>query len=99
MAKMRNNCVPCALAGWVCQPFVCDVFGAIRSDARKLISTLINKRLALAPMERPTEVGKRFWSAVTSAALARAAVQLARLTALDSAGLCPGGVLALRVAL
>ena len=98
MAKMRNNCVPCALAGWVCQPFVRDVFGAIRSDARKIISTFINKRLTLSPMERPAEVGKRFWSAVTSAALARAAVQLARLPALDSAGLCPGGVLALRTA-
>ena len=58
----------------MCQPFMCDVFGAIRSDARKLICTPINKRLALAPMERPTEVGKRFWSAVTSAALARARV-------------------------
>ena len=43
-------------------------------------------------------VGKWFWSAITSAALARAAVQLARLTALDSADLCPEGVLALHTA-
>ena len=49
-------------------------------------------------MERPSEVGKRFWSAVTAAAVARAAVQLARLTALDSPDLCPEGVLALRTA-
>jgi hypothetical protein len=96
--KMKRNCVPCARAGWVCQPFVCDVFGAVRCDARRLIATLINKKLALAPMERPSEVGKRFWSAVTSAALARAAVQLARLTALDSADLCPDGVLGLHTA-
>ena len=80
------------------QPFVCDVFGAIRSDARKLITTLIQKRLLRNPSERPAEVGKRFWSAVTTAAVARAAVQLARLATLDCSELCPEGLLSLRTA-
>ena len=98
VAKMRRNAEPCARAGWVCQPFVCDVFGAIRSDARKLITTLIQKRLLRNPSERPAEVGKRFWSAVTTAAVARAAVQLARLATLDCSELCPEGLLSLRTA-
>jgi hypothetical protein len=98
LAKMKRNSEPCARAGWVCQPFACDVFGAVRSEARRLVAALINKRLAFAPMERPSEVGRRFWSAITTATLARAAVQLARLTAMDSTPLCPEGVLALRTA-
>ena len=68
------------------------------SYTRRVIARLINKRVAMAPIERPSKVGKRLWSAVTATALGRAAVQLARLTALDGADLCPQGVLALRTA-
>ena len=64
----------------------------------KLITTLIQKRLLRNPSERPAEVGKRFWSAVTTAAVARAAVQLARLATLDCSELCPEGLLSLRTA-
>ena len=79
-------------------PFVCDVFGAIRSDARQIVSILINKRLNLTPTERPAEVGNQYWSAVTAAAVGKAAVTLAKLAAVDSVGLCPMGVLSLQTA-
>ena len=98
VAKIKKNRENCARAGWFCQPFICDVPGTIRSDARQIVVTLINRRLAQAPTERTAEVSKRYWSAVTAAALGRAAVALTKLTAMDSAGLCPGGVLSLNTA-
>ena len=49
VAKMRKNAEACARAGWVYQPFVVDVFGAVRADARRIIARLTTTRLTLAP--------------------------------------------------
>ena len=42
--KFRQNTAACAAAGWVCKTFVDDVYGALRTDARKLISEVIARR-------------------------------------------------------
>ena len=65
-------------------PFVADTFGAVRGDAGSFVGTVISRNTeALEPL-LPHEAGQAVWSAVTGAAVYRAASQLSRAASLDS---------------
>ena len=61
-----------------------DTYGAIRTDARALVSRLIHRHHQRFFPLTEAEVGKAVWSAVSSAAISRAACQLGRLTIVDN---------------
>ena len=57
-------------------PFVADAYGVLRTDARYMVSTLIQcHHSRFAPLTA-AEVGRAVWSTVSAAAVARAAMQL-----------------------
>ena len=84
-AKCRKYRKACDEEGWDFMPFVADTFGAVRSDARSFVGSIISRKTeAFAPL-LPHEAGQAFWSAVTGAAVYRASSQLSRAASLD----CP----------
>ena len=66
-------------------PFVADTFGAVRSDARSFVGTIIQrKEEAFTPLLAfPTKLGRRF-GARSGAAVHRAASQLSRAALTDN---------------
>ena len=66
--KIAKYGAKCAAEGWSFKPFIVDVYGAARADARHLISQII-KKYQRAPM--------------SAAAVMRAAPELHRLSQLD----------------
>ena len=83
-AKCRKYTKACADEGWDFMPFVTDTFGAVRSDARSFVSSVIKRKgESFAPL-LPHEAGQAIWSAVSGAAVYRAASQLSRTALLDS---------------
>ena len=86
--KIRKNTAPCASAGWTCKPFVADVFGALHADARKLLAELIARHASdFQPLTRGA-AGRTIYSTITGAAVARAAIQIARHARMDA----PAGI-------
>ena len=81
--KRRKSEVPCRAVGWTFRPFVADTFGAFHCNARALVSRLISRHHGKFLPLTEAEVGKAVWSAVSSAAVGRAAMQLGRLTVAD----------------
>ena len=82
-SKNKRSLALCESAGWSFSPFVADTFGAIRCDARAFITRVIKRHTSrFAPMT-DTDVGAATWSAITSAVVARAAMQLGRLSIID----------------
>ena len=61
-----------------------DTYGALRSDARILISRLVSRGYQRFSPLSEAEVGKAAWCGVSSAAISRAASQLGRLTIADN---------------
>ena len=88
VAKLRKSDAACTAAGWTCYPFVADTFGALHAGARTLISALMARNAARFFPLTPAAAGRAIWSAVTAAAVARAAVQINRHRLLDS----PAGI-------
>ena len=83
LGKMRKNMDACIEAGWTAMPFVVDTFGAIRVDARQLISQFIWKKgIHFFPLTQAV-AGRAIWSAVTAAAVARAAKEICRHQTID----------------
>ena len=73
----------CQAHGWEFMPFVADAYGALRTDARDMVSTLIQRHhTKFAPLTE-AEVGRAVWSTVSAAAVARAAMQLSRMLQAD----------------
>ena len=94
--KIRKYRRVCDRAGWDFLPFAADTFGAVRSDARSFVNTIIYRKCdAFAPLE-PHQVGQHIWSAISSAAVQRAATQLARAEARDNPAGMPLGCLDLQ---
>ena len=81
--KQRKYQEACQAAGWLFQPFVADVYGAVRCDARGLITRFIKRFHHRFFPEDEAAAGQAIWSAISSAALSRAAMQLGRLSAAD----------------
>ena len=76
----------CQAHGWEFMPFVADAYGALRTDARDMVSTLIQRHhTKFAPLTE-AEVGRAVWSTVSAAAVARAAMQLSRMLQADRNG-------------
>ena len=84
MAKERKSKEACRAAGWDFQPFVADTYGALRYDARNLISRLISRHHARFFPLSEAEAGSAVWSAISAAAVSRAAFQLGRLMTMDN---------------
>ena len=82
-AKNRKSLALCNAIGWNFQPFVADSFGALKSDARNMVSRLINRHHERFSPLTQEEAGRAIWSTITSAIMARVAMQLGRLTILD----------------
>ena len=81
--KIKKSQEACRAAGWVFQPFVADTFGALRSNARTFVTRFIkNYHHRIADDEQ--QAGKAVWSAISAAAISRAAQQLGRLTIADN---------------
>ena len=80
--KIKKSHDICAAAGWTFLPFVADTFGAIRSDARALVSKIIKKFGTRSLLRSEADAGAAIWSAITSAVMARVAMQLGRLSLL-----------------
>ena len=81
--KLRKSKEKCQVAGWHFMPFVADCYGALRCDARTFIGRFIHRYSDRFFPLNETEAGKAIWSAVSSAAISRAAFELGRLTAAD----------------
>ena len=83
-AKCRKYKKACDDEGWDFMPFVADTFGAVRSDARSFVGTIIQRTgEAFTPL-LPHEAGQAIWSAVSGAAVHRAASQLSRAALTDN---------------
>ena len=83
-AKCRKYKKACDDEGWDFMPFVADTFGAVRSDARSFVGTIIQRKgEAFTPL-LPHEAGQAIWSAVSGAAVHRAASQLSRAALTDN---------------
>ena len=81
--KIRKSKALCEAAGWEFRPFVADMYGAIRSDGRALVSRVIKRCAPRLLPQSEAEAGRAIWSAVTAAVMARVAMQLGRLSLFD----------------
>ena len=82
-AKDRKSAALCNAVGWDFMAFVGDTYGALRSDARALISRLISRHAAKFEPLSETDASRAIWSTVGAAVMSRAAMQLSRLSAID----------------
>ena len=78
LLKLRKNAGPCAEAGWACLPFLFDTFGALHTGARKFVTQLLKLRPAAGDERSAADTNRAAWSAVSAAAVSRAARQLAQ---------------------
>ena len=98
LQKCRRYKKACEKAGWDFMPFAADTFGALRGDARSFVSSVIHRKTETFPPMELFEVGQAVWSAVSGAAVQRAATQLSRVSILDCHLDMPLRVLDLRTA-
>ena len=81
--KIAKYGAKCAAEGWSFKPFVVDVYGAARADARHLISQIIKKYQRDHDSDELAQFATECWAALSAAAVTRAAPELHRLSQLD----------------
>ena len=59
-------------------PFAADTFGALRSDARSFIRSLIHRKAGAYASQGPYEVGQAVWRVVSGAAVKMAVFSWSR---------------------
>ena len=82
--KDRISARLCAEAGWVFQAFPADTYGALHADSRRIVSRLITKAIKANPFAAKSRVASGIWRAISTAAVGRAARQLAEMAEYDS---------------
>ena len=87
-SKMHKYKGLCTTKQWNYQPFVADVYGALSSQARTLLSHYMDSKLNPTVKANPG-VCSEVWSGVSGAIVARAGRQWHRMQSMDTPALLP----------
>ena len=85
-AKLSHHKPLCAKEGWTARVCAADVFGFFHPETIPVIASLAKRVATKAPLGDPKLDHKAVWSAVSAAAISRAASKLLRHSTLSSSG-------------